>query len=132
MGCDIHLYIEARPRIKAIDNSKYPWGSVGFQGEFSSRIYGMFARMANVRSYGKAYKVQFEPRGLPKDVNSYSLKDKAWLEVTNDKNLLEKYPNYCSLTMAEQWVELGVSEWIDETKTHIFNPDYHSFSWLTT
>ena len=132
MGCDIHLYIEAKPRINPNDNYKYPWSSVGFHGEFSSRIYGMFARMANVRSSNKTYKVQFEPRGLPKDVNNYSLKDSAFLRVTNDNSLLEQYSNYCSLTMAEQWVNLGVSKWVDETKTHIFNPDYHSFSWLTT
>ena len=69
MGCDIHLRVEMRKKVNPYSNDKHVWYNAGFKGEFRSRVYGMFARMANVRSYGDNYKIQFKPRGLPEDMN---------------------------------------------------------------
>ena len=60
MGCDIHLRIEQRKRVNPYPNDRHDWYNVGFYGEFSNRIYGMFTRMAKVRDYYvDKYKVQF-------------------------------------------------------------------------
>lgn len=79
MGCDIHLRIEKRKRVNPYPNDRHAWYNVGIYGEFSSCIYGMFARMANVRTYGDSYKVQFEPRGLPEDMTDWAIAKHAFL-----------------------------------------------------
>nr|DAU84887.1 MAG TPA: hypothetical protein [Caudoviricetes sp.] len=132
MGCDIHLRVEARPKINPYSNQPHYWSCAGFFGEFSSRAYGMFARMAAVRSYNDSYKVQFKPRGLPKDIVSYSILRSFYLSVTDDKDLAEYNPEYCHRTNAEEWVKVGISKWVGDKKFIITNPDYHSASWLTT
>jgi hypothetical protein len=53
MGCDIHLRIEKRRRINPYPNDRHEWYNVGIYGEFSSRIYGMFARMAKLKHRNK-------------------------------------------------------------------------------
>ena len=117
MGCDIHLRIEKRKRVNPYPNDRHEWYNVGIYGEFSSRIYGMFARMANVRTYGDKYKVQFEPRGLPDDLTDWATCESFYLYVTNNKEAAEWGEHYCLKERAEQWVE---------------DPDHHSHSWLTT
>ena len=132
MGCDIHLRIERRRKVNPYPNDRNEWYNVGFNGEFSCRIYGMFARMANVRAYGDNYKVQFEPRGLPKDMASWGTPKSFYLEVTDDENATEWGEGYCLREDAERWVENGYSEWVDEDHRRVTDPDLHSHSWLNT
>ncbi len=132
MGCDIHLRVEARPKRSPYPIQPHYWSCAGFFGEFSSRAYGMFARMADVRSYGKHYKVQFKPRGLPKDITSCSVLHSFYLAVTDSIDLSGYDPKYFYRADAEKWVKEGIAEWVDEGKSYITNPDYHSASWLTT
>lgn len=128
MGCDIHLRVERRRKVNPYPN----WHNVGFKGEFGFRIYGMFARMANVRAYGDHYKVQFKPRGLPKDMTDWHTCDSFYWHVTDNKKAAEWGQNYCLREDAERWVERGDSEWVDEDHGRVTDPDLHSHSWLTT
>ena len=121
MGCDIHLRIERRRRVNPYPNDRHEWYNVGFHGEFSCRIYGMFARMAKVRAYGDGYKVQFEPRGLPEDMTDWNTCEIFYFDVIN-----------CTRESAEMWVDRGYSMWVDEDHRRVTNPDHHSHSWLTT
>ena len=133
MGCDIHLRIEQRKRVNPYPNDRHDWYNVGFYGEFSSRIYGMFARMAKVRDYyGDKYKVQFEPRGLPDDMTDWATCESFYLHVTDDEASVDWGEHYCLKEMAEKWVEQGYSKWVNENHTRITDPDHHSHSWLTT
>lgn len=132
MGCDIHLRVEARRKVNPYTNDRHEWSHVGFHGEFSSRIYGMFARMANVRSGGDNYKVQFEPRGLPNDMTNWATCESFYLYVTEDKTLAECGENYCLKERAEEWVKKGYSKWVDDNHRRVTDPDHHSCSWLTT
>ena len=133
MGCDIHLMVELREKIENPDSTRLnKWYDAGFRGEFSSRIYGMFARMADVRSfYGDSYKVKFKPRGFPEDMTWQSEKQ-FYLNVIDDEGAIEWGNNYCSKENAERWTEKGYSKWLNEDHTTITDPDYHSCSWLTT
>lgn len=132
MGCDIHLIIEQRKKVTPYTNSQHCWYNVGFSGEFSSRIYGMFVRMAKVRDYyGYKYKVQFKPRGLPDDMN-YRSAESFYLYVTDNEVAVNWGERYCLKEMAEKWVKQGYSEWVDENHTIVTDPDLHSHSWLTT
>lgn len=132
MGCDIHLMVELRKKVETPDSARlYRWYNGGFTGEFSSRIYGMFARMASVRTYDdEDYKVKFEPRGFPEDMTWWSQRQ-FYLNVIDDENAVDWGDGYCLVENAERWVEKGYSKWLDEGHTTITNPDYHSCSWLT-
>ncbi len=102
MGCDIHLRIEKRRRINPYPNDRHEWYNVGIYGEFSSRIYGMFARMAKVRAYGDTYKVQFEPRGLPDDMTDWATCESFYLHVTDNEAAADWGKNYCLKEKAEE------------------------------
>ena len=132
MGCDIHLRVEARRKVNPYPNDRHEWYNVGIYGEFSCRIYGMFARMANVRSGGNSYKVQFEPRGLPNDMTDWGTCESFYMHVTNDENAVEWGENYCLKERAELWVKKGYSKWVDDYHRRVTDPDLHSYSWLTT
>ena len=132
MGCDIHLRVERRRKVNPYPNDKNEWHNAGFKGEFGERVYGMFARMANVRSYGDHYKVRFEPRGLPKDLTDWRTVESFYFYVTENKETAELSSRYCLREDAERWVEDGYSEWVDENRGIVTNPDIHSQSWLTT
>jgi hypothetical protein len=124
--------VEVRKKVENPDSTRLDrWYNGGFTGEFSSRIYGMFARMASVRTYdGEDYKVKFKPRGFPEDMTWWSQRQ-FYLYVVDDENAVDWGDGYCLVESAERWVEKGYSKWLDEGHTTITNPDYHSCSWLT-
>jgi hypothetical protein len=124
--------VELRKKVENPDSTRLDrWYNGGFTGEFSSRIYGMFARMASVRTYdGEDYKVKFKPRGFPEDMTWWSQRQ-FYLDVVDDENAVDWGDGYCLVESAERWVEKGYSKWLDEGHTTITNPDYHSCSWLT-
>lgn len=130
MGCDIHLRVERRRKVNPYPNDRNEWYNVGFRGEFSYRIYGMFARMAGVRGNG-TNKVEFKPRGLPNDMN-WATCESFYMNVTSDEAAIDWGNNYCLKESAERWVEQGCSEWVDEAHTRVTDPDHHSHSWLIT
>lgn len=132
MGCDIHLRIEKRKRVNPYPNDRHEWYDVGFKGEFGCPVYGMFARMACVRTYGKDFKVQFKPRGLPEDMSNWYTCESFYEHVIDNKGAIEWGRNYCSKESAERWVKQGYSKWVDENHRTVTDPDLHSHSWLTT
>lgn len=132
MGCDIHLRIECRTKVNPYSTEENRWYNVGINGEFSSRIYGMFARMAKVRECGQKYKVQFEPRGLPQDITDWKTRESFFCTVTDNEEIAHCLSSYCSKVNAEKWVENGYSKWVGDDHRRITNPDLHSHSWLTT
>ena len=132
MGCDIHLRVEMRKRVNPYPHDRHEWYNAGFKGEFGYRVYGMFARMANVRSYDDNYKIQFEPRGLPDDMTCLATRESFYLHVTDDKAAAYCGYKYCLKERAEKWVKDGISEWVDEDHRTVTDPDLHSHSWLTT
>lgn len=133
MGCDIHLRIEKRRKVNPYPNDRHYWYNVGIYGEFRCRTYGMFARMAKVRDYyGDKYNVHFKPRGLPDDLTDWATCESFYLHVTDDENAVEWGEHYCLKERAEEWVEKGISKWVDENHRRITDPDLHSYSWLTT
>jgi len=132
MGCDIHLRVEMRKKVNPYPNDKHMWYNTGFKGEFNSRVYGMFARMANVRSYNDNYNIQFEPRGLPSDITDWATRESFYLYVTDNEAAANWGGHYCLKEDAEKWVERGYSEWVDENHRTVTDPDLHSHSWLTT
>lgn len=88
MGCDIHLRVERRRKVNPYPYYKNEWNDVGFEGEFTSRIYGMFARMAGVRGNG-TNKVEFKPRGLPEDMTDWATCESFYKYVTSDEGAIE-------------------------------------------
>jgi len=125
MGCDIHLHVEIK-RISS--DSDEQWHHVSFRGEFSSRIYGMFAALANVRnSYGI---VPLEIRGLPEDISwgtFTELYKRVKPEISESE---EEY--YYKIDQVEKWVNNGYSL-VCEKAGAIWcsDPDAHSFNWCT-
>lgn len=91
MGCDIHLFCEAKKSVMDIkkwvncDNWKVnpyynPTETEEYEPEYipnsaySSRNYALFAKLADVRSYGKDVCID-SPRGLPSDVTPYTRRE---------------------------------------------------------
>lgn len=130
MGCDIHLKVERRRRNNPYPNEKNEWYSTGsYNGEFSSRSYGMFARMAGVRDYND--NKMFEPRGLPEGM-CWATQRAFYMLATDNKDAAEWGEHYCLKSHAEKWIEDGYTQWVDENHRYVINPDHHSHSWLTT
>ncbi|MGN6675174.1 MAG: hypothetical protein ACTHMJ_23820 [Thermomicrobiales bacterium] len=124
MGTDMSCHIEYRQHDR--------W--IGFGGRFTPRRdYVLFPLLANVRGTGAPY----PPRGIPRDADTpvrddYCLRvfdsaetEMAW-HVRGGKGL--------SATRAEadQYVARGLSDWWDETRQCVTNPEYKGGSWLTT
>lgn len=119
MGCDIHCFLE----FKYNDGQ---WES------FSKKIrpgrdYEVFSFLAGVRGYGDIQPL-VDPRGFPKDAG-YDASDSYFRYVTDDFGLV-----YGSVprARAESWVNSYGSYYLDDSKSRVSDPDYHSASWLTT
>jgi hypothetical protein len=117
MGCDIHAFIDYDPPQKDEPTLVY------YLGEFKiQRNYSLFGIMAGVRQPNLQL---FQPRGMPQRM-SWTIREKATLMVIdNDK---EKSEGCCTRQQAERWG----SNYSDENKRRVWNPDYHSHSWLNT
>lgn len=117
MGCDIHCYIEYK---SATGRS---WSSFG--GRINpGRNYLMFGFMAGVRCDEMPH---IPPRGAASDM-AYKAADDNRLYISKD---CPESEGNCSPENAEQWVSRGISEYTDDRKEFVTNPDWHSYSWLT-
>lgn len=71
----------------------------------------------------------FEPKGIPSGLCSRTgYEYHLWVRDDDD----EHERGSCSLSNAESWVESGSSEWVNDEKTSVTNPDWHTPSWLST
>lgn len=125
MGCDIHLYLEKRCR-RFEQNG---WSPCSFDGEFSERIYGMFAALNNVRNYREME--HLVDRGLPADI--------AWKTFSGyynrvlSKDEIKKGISGYSEEDAKRWEEEGSSTIINKNGfNYCSDPDWHSPNWCTT
>ena len=117
MGCDIHEYVEIRPKEK----SDHEWEL--YITPCLHRNYLMFGVFAGVR--GESVPV-IEPKGIPKDISFGVEKDYVIFvygeEETDD-------PRYCTKTQAKEWVISGCSQKLKDN--YISNPDWHTPSWFS-
>ena len=118
MGCDIHCYVEYQ------EPGSGHW--FGFGGEINpGRDYVVFGHLAGVR-YGEVEHV--EPRGVPEEI---SLETK-WANQLYVDDAHASSEGYCTREQAESWTNHGYSQYLDEAKTKVTQPDWHTHSWLTT
>lgn len=137
MGCDIHLHLERRKIANSQDNLKHEWRRcqiIGYGGEWSDRIYGMFALLANVRNYSDYEPI--EQRGFPTDAD-YRTKLLYSVRVIPNEEY-EKYTfyedgRYCRKSQADKWIRQGCSEPIEIVtgQSYVTHPDWHSPNWCT-
>ena len=149
MGCDIHLHIEYRlkeEKVTVIREAKYDndgneiqkavtwkeknnWRKYQYREEWSDRLYGMFAVLANVRNYHDLKHIDL--RGFPDDAHLCT-KEEYYLRVISDEEF-EKYGdhwrNCCSVSDAIRWEGKRFTMNNCEYTEH---PDWHSSNWCTT
>lgn len=159
MGCDIHLCLERRRKqaetihneLTLADGTKrecnqtldQKWKScfISYGRPVNpGRIYGMFAKLADVRNYWDI--VPIESRGFPEDANSNTLGHFAHRIVPD-----EEYKEYMAewddspvkQTEADRWVkDYGCkiveyqNEWNKDIVTkYVTDPDMHSPNWCS-
>lgn len=100
MGCDIHLHVEIRKKDPSYGIN---WVHCGFYGEFSDRIYAMFAVLANVRNYQNL--PSLPDRGIPDDLSWYTF---------------------------DELFKMSKDELKDNDGEYYSDPDAHSYNWCTT
>lgn len=132
MGCDIHFFVEYRPKKISTRNIEYSheWRTF-IHGIHMPRNYNLFGIMAGVRE-GEGNKALFYPRGLPDDVGFYTREANINypVDVFDGEDLDQ---NECTLIDAKRWVESGFSQWVEGGRMGqkaVTNPDWHSHSWL--
>ena len=138
MGCDIHLKLERRRKGSA------EWHSVRMTRYqcWGDRIYGMFARLANVRNNPEWGVVPLPMRGWPEDA-AYDTFRAYCCEVVSDEDYEENEEmydrwddDYINETKANEWVEDGLSVEMSHDfykgRRFISDPDAHSVNWCTT
>ncbi|MDR2146406.1 MAG: hypothetical protein LBE91_08115 [Tannerella sp.] len=126
MGCDIHLHVELR---KKSNNGQFKQS--GFRDKFSDRIYGMFARLANVRNYNGVK--HLPQRGIPENISPSTFRGIYKLivpdsEYNNESDMEYYYP----AKSANRWLKEGSSHVVElYGKEYCSNPDWHSYNWCT-
>lgn len=164
MGCDIHLKLERRlkkDKKHVIIKAKYDnngkeispekcwiekadkWKQCylfGYHSVWSDRVYGMFARLNDVRNNWDIEPL--EDRGFPDDATGDTIFSYSYIVVSDedyDKN--EDRYGYSSLyytseSEANEWVKKGYSKWISNPDNKdmklVTGPDWHSPNWCTT
>lgn len=119
MGCDIHTMIE----YKAKDRD---WQTFSYDTVNLGRDYRMFTAMADVRNYSDDF-VPIEAKGLPEDVSHYTISANSFYVVDGDT----EDEGSVSRADAERWVRSGDSEWTNDKKWRVTDPDAHSHSYLS-
>ena len=143
MGCDIHLYVEARsvdgkwsaveapPLLDKEDYDAWGWyraytddpNAPEYQWRFG-RSYFCFALLADVRNDGNVTPLS-KPRGVPVDISEPVLAEYTY--IVNDEKQDED--GYTSSESAARWVESG---WSKEVRPGVVTgPDWHSASHFT-
>jgi hypothetical protein len=149
MGCDIHLHVEYRlkkERVMVIREAEYDndgnevrkavtwtektdWRKYQYSFEWSNRLYGMFAILADVRNnWGLEH---IELRGFPDDATLFT-KEEYYLRVITDdefKKYGDNWHNCCSVSNALSW---GGKRFIMDNYEYTEHPDWHSANWCTT
>jgi hypothetical protein len=123
MGCDIHMFVEYRPKDF---NKDYPeWRNFG--NSFNpGRNYLMFG----ILSKGVRYNIDlgFPQKGIPENLGYYTLNESRYY-ICEDPGEDQKEVN---LETALRWEKFGCKITnVREKPTFVEDPDMHSHSWLT-
>ena len=166
MGCDIHLKLEKRKINKTYYTHEnfHPDGTITEEiretPEFKTsrywhpvqltlnncwgdRVYGMFAKLADVRNY---FQQKIEPiplRGFPEDATDNTKLAYCYIVIPDDeyKKNEDYYEDsyqyhYINETKANEWVNNGWSKEMtpfgNTEQRKITDPDAHSPNWCTT
>ena len=162
MGCDIHLVVEKRrqkPKLVVTkrDDQKVvteiPPKDNGWEhceitpsGEWGDRVYGMFAKLANVRNQW-----DFEPielRGFPEDASYDTLQKYAYLVLPDekfeewfpeDKEEMIHYSDYSGTYISESKAQYYINTYgakilkggPNNKVKFVTEPENHSANWCT-
>ena len=137
MGCDIHLKLEMRQK------GQTEWQSCRLTRNcWGWRVYGMFAKLANVRNYWDLKCI--EQRGFPNDACtdtklSYCYEIKSDEDYEKNEDMYDRWEqNIINESKANEWVEGNLSEEMKIERypysnyRYITDPDAHSANWCTT
>ncbi len=119
MGCDIHTMIEFK------EEGRDKWRSFGYDSVNLGRDYSMFSAMANVRNYGDEI-TPIEAKGFPQDASFSTVNANSFFVTENADDDSE----YVSRESAERWVTQGISDWVNDRKNRVTDPDAHTHSYL--
>lgn len=149
MGCDIHCYMEYRPRGLRHDGQPHSWRDFGKRIN-PGRNYALFGFLAGVRHEGPPVA---EPRGYPGDAG-YAAREDHWMWIAHGR---EPGENECSWEDAQRYAktygarlegeyrpysstiyQLGEAP-VTQTRgaefdglpTMVAHPDWHTHSWVT-
>lgn len=134
MGCDIHLYVETRrksykPEWRIPKHIKPDWLPISYRGEFSDRLYGMFAALANIRNYHDLPSLPV--KGLPDDI-SYKTFDEFFKGIKPKNANRETYEWEYEREDVQRWCK-NKSSFLKKKGKQLYcsNPDWHTPSWCT-
>jgi hypothetical protein len=122
MGCDIHAYMEFKPK------GSTQWS--GWPRINLDRNYLMFGKLAGVRSDCEPV---VPPRGIPSDLSYWANGD--WWLLVDDKHADSE--SWCSQAQAESYQEHGSKLQMpgEDGNGHsiprVEHPDWHTPSWVT-
>lgn len=134
MGCDIHCYIEYKPRPKMPTGPVERWFTFG--GRMNpGRNYDMFGFLAGIRGDGPPV-VPPSDRGIP-DEMAYEAANDWWLFINyadDDEN--DDDTGMCTPTAAKSYHQMGsryrgTVTTTDKRPQYVEHPDWHTPSWLT-
>lgn len=108
MGCDIHLHTEVK-----IGGRWHHYSEPSI-----SRIYGLFAKMANVRNYSGIEPISL-PKGLPKNITKVTKIDYLGLE-----------PDAHSMSWFSVDEVAKLLSWVDKTEELKWFADRREFGYL--
>lgn len=133
MGCDIHGFVEIKPKATSPDKD-YPQGWDLFWHEHLWRDYNLFSLLAGVRNYEDKMSVLYPPRGVPDDL-SCDVLNHYGLMVNDQFGRDEKSDHFVTKAKADSWVSQGWSRYWTNQDPHdtcvvVTHPDWHTASWL--
>lgn len=164
MGCDIHLKLEMRQvrrsymlidkfeedgihkEIVETPYNSYSanWHSVRLtRGDcWGDRVYGMFAKLADVRNYFRKKINPIPQRGFPKDACDDTKSAYSYIVISDDEFDANKDyyeysdTHYINESKANSWLKDGLSEEMqpfgNTDLRKITDPDAHSPNWCST
>jgi hypothetical protein len=125
MGVQPYIFIEQQ----GFKDSFYYVGEIQV-GSHGNADFLLAMGLNSFSAYAEEVPPLFPERGFPANA-SPQIKYKYRL-VVDDKSALE-FPEHGFVTreQAEQWIEKGLSHYLDNEKSYIKSPDFRSVSWLT-
>jgi hypothetical protein len=124
VGTDIHAMIEIEQRREGVPSWMVMLASVSLP-----RDYSLFGLLAGVRSDGTGVSALIPPRGLPR-IMSVDAHDALELFV-DDEMADGEWERACTRAKADAWVASGVTRYLDDARSRVFDPDVFAVTWLT-